>query len=50
MKNAVFWDVAPCGLIINRRFGGTCRLHLEGKINDASKSALRTAVSLLATV
>jgi hypothetical protein len=23
MKNAVFWDVAPCGCIINRRFGGT---------------------------
>jgi hypothetical protein len=23
MKNAVFWDVAPCGFIINRRFGDT---------------------------
>jgi hypothetical protein len=21
MKNAVFWDVASCGFIINRRFG-----------------------------
>jgi hypothetical protein len=31
MKNAVFWDVAPCGFIINRRFGGTCRLHLQGR-------------------
>jgi hypothetical protein len=27
IKNAVFWDVAPCGFIINRRFGGTYRLH-----------------------
>jgi hypothetical protein len=24
------------GLIRNRRFGGTCRLHLQGKINNAS--------------
>jgi hypothetical protein len=25
MKNAVFWDVAQCALIINRRFGGKYR-------------------------
>jgi hypothetical protein len=23
MKNAVFWDVMPCGSCKNRRFGGT---------------------------
>jgi hypothetical protein len=23
MKNAVFWDVAPCRSCVNRRFGGT---------------------------
>jgi hypothetical protein len=28
MKNAVFWDVAPCRYCVNRRFGGTYRLHL----------------------
>jgi hypothetical protein len=28
MKNVVFWDVAPRGVIINRSFGGTCRLYL----------------------
>jgi hypothetical protein len=28
--SAVFWDVVPCGFVINRRFGGTCRLHLQG--------------------
>jgi hypothetical protein len=28
MKNAVFWDVAPCrSCELNRRFGGTYRLH-----------------------
>jgi hypothetical protein len=28
MKNAVFWDVALCRSCVNRRFGGTYRLHL----------------------
>jgi hypothetical protein len=31
MKNAVFWDVAPCRSCLNRRSGGTYRLHLQGK-------------------
>jgi hypothetical protein len=31
MKKAVFWDVAPCRSGVNRRFGGTYRLHLQGK-------------------
>jgi hypothetical protein len=37
MKNAIFWDITPCiPLKINRRFGGTYRLHLQGpRINRA---------------
>jgi hypothetical protein len=31
VKNAVFWDVAPCRYCVNRRFGGTYRLHLHGR-------------------
>jgi hypothetical protein len=31
-KNAVFWDVAPCKSCVNRLFGGTYRLHLQGRI------------------
>jgi hypothetical protein len=27
-RNSVFWDVAPCRSCVNRRFGGTYRLHL----------------------
>jgi hypothetical protein len=34
MDNAVFRVVAPSGFIINRRFGGTCRLHLQGRRNN----------------
>jgi hypothetical protein len=29
MKNSVFWDMAPCRSCVNRRFGGTYRLHLQ---------------------
>jgi hypothetical protein len=36
MNNAFFWDVASCGFIINRRFGGTC-LHLQGIRNNVSE-------------
>jgi hypothetical protein len=31
MKNAIFWDVAPCRSCVNRRFGGTHRLQLQGR-------------------
>jgi hypothetical protein len=33
MKNAVFWDVAPCRSCVNRRFGGTYRVHLQGRLS-----------------
>jgi hypothetical protein len=29
MKNAIFWDVAPCRCCVSRRFGGTYCLHLQ---------------------
>jgi hypothetical protein len=30
MRNAVFWDIAPCGPCENRLFGGNYRLHHQG--------------------
>jgi hypothetical protein len=30
LKNSLFWDVAPCKSCVNRRFGGTYHLHLQG--------------------
>jgi hypothetical protein len=42
MKNAVFWDVAPCRFCVNRRFGGKYRLHLQGrKIRERGTSESR---------
>jgi hypothetical protein len=36
MKNTIFWDITSSRpLKVNRRFGGTCRLHLQGRINRA---------------
>jgi hypothetical protein len=49
-QNAVVWDVASCGFIINRRFGGTCRLFLQGRKINASESVWRLLTDWLATV
>jgi hypothetical protein len=29
-ESSVFWDISCSPLNVNRRFGGTCRLHLQG--------------------
>jgi hypothetical protein len=32
LKNRIFCDITPCSpLKVNRRFKGTCRLHLQGR-------------------
>jgi hypothetical protein len=42
MKNVVFWDVALCRYWVNRRFGGTYRLQLQGrKIRERGTSVSR---------
>jgi hypothetical protein len=44
MKKAVFWDVAPFRYGVNRRFGGTYRLHLQGRREIIRKSAREASV------
>jgi hypothetical protein len=46
MKNAVFWDVAPCISCVNRRFGGTYRLHFHGKKVSVGSHKIYTASHL----
>jgi hypothetical protein len=42
IKNAVFWDVAPCRSCVNRRLKGKHRLHLQGrKIRERGTSVSR---------
>jgi hypothetical protein len=36
MKNSIAWDVAPCGFIMNLRFGGICCHHFRGRRNHSS--------------
>jgi hypothetical protein len=32
-ESSVVWDITPCSsLKVNQHFGGTCRLHLQGRI------------------
>jgi hypothetical protein len=38
MKRIIFWDITPCSLLsVNQCFGGTYRLHLQGRRNKFSK-------------
>jgi hypothetical protein len=41
MKNAVFWVVALCRSSLNRRFGGTYRLHLQGRKLRERRTSVR---------
>jgi hypothetical protein len=46
MKNAVFWDLALYISCANRRFGGTYRLHLQGrKIHEGGTSVSRSSAA-----
>jgi hypothetical protein len=46
IKDIIFWDKTPCSpLSFNRRFGGTYRLHLQGRINRFSKPASNQVAS-----
>jgi hypothetical protein len=31
MNVAIFWDIQSCSPYVNRRFGGTFHLHLQGR-------------------
>jgi hypothetical protein len=46
LKNAVFWDVIPCGSCKNRRFGGTWRLHHQGDKNQCTRNNVSHTVFL----
>jgi hypothetical protein len=46
MKSTTFWDIMPCSpLSVNRHFGGTYRLYLQGRKNRLSLPTAFTLVS-----
>jgi hypothetical protein len=46
MKNAVFWDMAPCRYFVKRRFGGTYHLHLTVWLSAPAHARSSLAVVL----
>jgi hypothetical protein len=40
MKNAISWEVTPCGSCKNRRFGGTPRLYHKSDMNPQKRRFL----------
>jgi hypothetical protein len=43
LKSSVFWDKMPCSTLkINRRFGGTYRLYLQGRRINRARSQLES--------
>jgi hypothetical protein len=41
MKGSIFWDIASCSLLkVNRRFRGTCCLHLQGQSISQARNQL----------
>jgi hypothetical protein len=47
MKNTIFWDITPCSpLEVNRRFGETYRLHLQGRKISQRETSLKAGGKL----
>jgi hypothetical protein len=38
-KSAIFWDILPSSSYMNRRFGGTYHLHLQGRISAEQETS-----------
>jgi hypothetical protein len=50
MKNIIFWDMTSCSpLSFNRRFGGTNRLHLQGRRNKFPPACLLVFAELISS-
>jgi hypothetical protein len=49
IKNAVFWDITPCGSCENRRYIGTQRLHHQGDKNQRAIAFLWSICQSLVT-
>jgi hypothetical protein len=48
MKSIILWDMMPCSpLSVNRRFGGTYRLHLQGRRNKLRKKNSKHVAELI---
>jgi hypothetical protein len=44
---AVFWEIAPCSLYVNRCFGGTYHVYLNGRKSAEQETGLATCRTLV---
>jgi hypothetical protein len=49
MNVAIFWDIAPCSPYVNRRFGETYHLHIQGRKTAAKGTSEQQMASQKAT-
>jgi hypothetical protein len=50
MQSSILWDLMPCSLLkVNRRFGGTHRLHVQGRGKSEQEISVKTGVLILQT-
>jgi hypothetical protein len=47
MKNAVFWDVTPCGSCKNRLFRGMYLLHHQGDKNRGNRNNVSSPILVI---
>jgi hypothetical protein len=50
MKNAFFWDAAPCRYCVNRHFGGSHRLYLQGIRNPPARNQREQVATIFMTM
>jgi hypothetical protein len=50
LENAVFWNVAPYTFRVNRRFGGSYRLHLQGRRICVRRTSVRKLLFIVTAV
>jgi hypothetical protein len=49
MKVVISWDIGLCSLYVNRRFGGTYHLHLQGLKLAYQETSVKQEVHIRAT-
>jgi hypothetical protein len=47
MNVAIFWAIAPCSAYVNKRFGGTYHLHLQGRKSAEQETSLQQLAGLV---
>jgi hypothetical protein len=50
MRSSIFWDITCSPLRVNRRFGETCLLHLQGRIIKQTRNQREASSKFLGNI